>query len=116
MRHVHEPGEIVRFMYSPFNFDGDEFPVEAMVLKTTMRKDGVIVYDLSIPDVPDSEIPDGEPHPIHGRTEKYRMTGGCVPGIRDGDLLGQGHAVRHAYDRDRRDRKMEEAGNLRYSW
>jgi hypothetical protein len=110
MQTVFEPGEIIRFHYSPPSAE-ETFIVEGMILETKIKQDGTPTYWMSTPDVPDEEIPDGDPHPMHGRTEKYRMTGGSVPGITPDKIhRGSSADVRHKYDRDRRDQKMAEVG------
>jgi hypothetical protein len=110
MQTVFEPGEIIRIMYSPPQTT-ESFPVEVMILETKIKRSGTPHYWVSLPDVPDEEIPKGSPNPIHGREEKYRMSGGSLPGVTPDELFrGNLSEVRHKYNRERRDEKMAEAG------
>lgn len=114
VKNVIAPGTIIKIDHSPPNHD-ETFVIEAMVLDAKIEKDGSPRYSVSTPDAPDSEIPDGEPHPIHGRTEKYRMTGGSLPGVTPDEFADPGDEPRHRYDRARRRRRMEKAGNEDWS-
>lgn len=110
VKNVIAPGTIIKIDYSPTNHD-ETFVIEAMVLDAKLETDGSPRYSVSTPDAPDSEIPDGEPHPFHGRTKQYRMTGGSLPGVTPDEFADPGAEPRHRYDRARRQRRMEEKGN-----